>query len=148
MPADALHLEHQVSQALDEQRTGDALHLAGVALSRYPLYASTWRLAGVARAATGDHTGAIVAFDEALARDPADVLASYYAARSAHSAAMWPEARDRASALLPRLDAPTLRAEVQCIEAIARIRLGDAAGPPLAVAACASGAVGCCQSGP
>ena len=148
MPADALNLEVQVAAALAEQRTGDALNLAGFALSRFPQYASSWRVAAVARAATGDHQGALEACDKALSIDPADRRAAYYAVRAAHSAELWAAARDHAVALRPVLDEPSLQAEVQCVEAIARTRLGDAAGAALAADACAAGAQGCCSGTP
>ncbi|MFT4974216.1 MAG: tetratricopeptide (TPR) repeat protein [Myxococcota bacterium] len=145
MAADAANLERQVSAALVEERTGDALHLAGMSISRFPQYASTWRLAGLARAATGDHAGALEAFEAAEAIDPADSRAAYYAVRAAHSAGRWEAARDRAERLAPSLGAdPVLQADVRCVEAIARIRLGDAQGAPQAAAACAAGAPGCC----
>ena len=146
MPADALNLEQQVAAALAEQRTGDAFSLAEIGLSRFPQYASTWRVAAVARAATSDHRGALEACDQALSIDPQDQRAAYYAVRAAHSAELWPAARDRAAALRPTLEDPGLHAEVQCIEAIARTRLGDAAGAPLATEACAAGAQGCCSA--
>ena len=148
MPADALNLEVQVAAALADQRIGDALNLAGFGLSRFPQYASTWRVAAVARAATGDHQGALEACDKALSIDPGDQRAAYYAVRAAHSAELWAAARERAAALRPSLDEPLLQAEVQCIEAIARTRLGDAAGAALAAEACAAGAQGCCSASP
>lgn len=148
MPADALNLELQVAAALAEQRTGDALSLAGIGLSRFPQYGSTWRVAAVARAATGDHQGALEACEEALSIDPRDQRAAYYAVRAAHSAELWDVARDRAATLRPVLDEPILQAEVQCIEAIARTRLGDAAGTVLATEACIAGAQGCCPATP
>lgn len=149
MPVDAANLERQASTALAEERTGDALHFVGMSISRYPHYASTWRLAGLARAATGDHPGALEAFQTALELDPRDGRAAYYAVRAAHSAASWEEARDRAAALAPLLEgAPDVQAEVRCVEAVARLRLGDPGGAPLAVAACAAGANGCCSVEP
>jgi len=118
-------------------------------VTRFPNFASSWRMVGVARAATDDYAGALEAFSAALALDPADERARYYAVRAAHSAAQWPEARDRAAALWPELSGePALQAEVQCIEVLARTELGDDSGAPLAATACAGGALGCCPLQP
>lgn len=149
MPVDAANLERQASAALAEERTGDALHFVGMSISRYPHYASTWRIAGLARAATGDHAGALEAFRTTLYLDPRDGRAAYYAVRAAHSAEAWEEARDRAAELAPLLaGSPEVQAEVQCVEAVSRLNLGDASGAPLAIQACAAGASGCCAVEP